>query len=37
MKETHYDTRFEIDDKGYAKLNEEFSPTEVIYELISND
>lgn len=36
MKETHYDTRFEIDDKGYAKLNEEFSPTEVIYELISN-
>ena len=36
MKETHYDKRFEIDDKGYAKLNEEFTPTEVTYELISN-
>ena len=36
MKETHYDKRFEVDDKGYAKLNEEFTPSEVTYELISN-
>ena len=36
MKETKYETRFEIDDEGYRKLNEEFSPTEIIYELISN-
>jgi len=36
MKETKFPTRFEIDDDGYKKLNEEFTPTEIIYELISN-
>tara|TARA_R110002033_G_scaffold164022_2_gene201220 strand:- start:8364 stop:9917 length:1554 start_codon:yes stop_codon:yes gene_type:complete len=36
MKETHYDTRFEIDDEGYRKLNEEFTPSEVIQELETN-
>ena len=36
MKETKYDTRFEIDDEGYRKLNEEFTPTEVIQELQTN-